>query len=223
MGDPTRIQAVTFDVGGTLIEPWPSVGHIYAKVAANHGIANLSSDELQQRFVAAFRRRARSIHSATEWAEIVDETFVGLVVEPPSRTFFPELYERFAQAGAWRIYPDVEPALAALAGRGLKLGVVSNWDDRLRPLLEALDLTRSLGTIVVSCEVGANKPAPAIFRKAVEQLGVPPHAILHVGDSFEMDVQGARTAGLKAVQIKRQIHAAQSGEITSLGDLLLLV
>jgi putative hydrolase of the HAD superfamily len=223
MGDPTGIQAVTFDVGGTLIEPWPSVGHIYAEVAARHGIANLSSYELQRRFVAAFRRRARSIHSATEWAEIVDETFAGLVAEPPSRTFFPELYERFAQTGAWRIYPDVEPALAALAGRGLKLGVVSNWDDRLRPLLEALGLTRGLGIIVVSCEVGASKPSPAIFNEAAEQLGVPPHAILHVGDSFEMDVQGARAAGLKAVQIERQTHSAQTGQITSLGDLLLLV
>jgi putative hydrolase of the HAD superfamily len=221
MRDP--IQAVTFDVGGTLIQPWPSVGHVYAEVAANHGIANLPHDGLQRRFATAFYRRARAIHSAKEWAEIVDETFAGLTAELPSRTFFPELYERFAQPGAWRIYPDVEPTLAALAGRGLKLGVVSNWDDRLRPLLHALGLARDLETIVVSCEIGASKPAPAIFQKAVEQLGVPPYAILHVGDSFEMDVQGARAAGLKAVQIERKTKPAQPGQITSLDDLLLLI
>jgi len=223
MRDPTKIQAVTFDVGGTLIEPWPSVGHVYAEVAASHGIANLSAEELQRRFVTAFRRRARSTHSAEEWAEIVDETFAGLATELPRQTFFPELYERFAQAAAWRIYPDVEPTLAALAGRRLKLGVISNWDDRLRPLLNALGLTRSLGTIVVSYEVGASKPASAIFRKAAEQLGVPPHAILHVGDSFEMDVQGAQTAGLQAVQIVRKTKPTQPGQIASLGELLALI
>jgi putative hydrolase of the HAD superfamily len=223
MGDPPKIQAVTFDVGGTLIEPWPSVGHVYAEVAASHGIANLSHEELQRRFVTAFHRRARSIHSAEEWAEIVDETFAGLVVELPSKTFFPELYERFAQATAWRVYPDVEPTLAALARRGLKLGVISNWDDRLRPLLNALGLARNFEMIVVSCEVGASKPAPAIFQKAAEQLGVPPHTILHVGDSFEMDVQGAHTAGLKAVQIERKAKPLHAGQIESLLDLLPLI
>jgi len=223
MRNPTGIQAVTFDVGGTLIEPWPSVGHVYAEVAANHGIANLSHDELQRRFVTAFHRRARSIHSAAECAEIVDETFVGLVVEPPSKTFFPELHERFAQANAWRIYPDVEPTLAALAGRGLKLGVVSNWDDRLRPLLITLGLARRFETIVVSCEVGASKPAPVIYKRAAEQLGVPPHAILHVGDSFEMDVQGARTTGFQALQIERNAKPLRAGQIESLLDLSRLV
>ena len=221
MRDP--IHAVTFDVGGTLIEPWPSVGHVYAEVAANRGIANLTPEELQRRFVTAFHRRARPLHSAEDWAEIVDETFAGLVTELPSKTFFPELYERFAQAAAWRIYPDVEPTLGALAGRGLKLGVISNWDDRLRPLLSALGLADSFETIIVSCEAGASKPATAIFQKAAEQLGVPPHTILHVGDSFAMDVEGARTAGLKAVQIERKAPPAQHGQITSLGDLLLLI
>ena len=217
------IQAVTFDVGGTLIEPWPSVGHVYAEVAASHGITNLSHEELQRRFVTAFHRRARSIHSAEEWAELVDETFTGLVAEPPSKTFFPDLYERFAQAAAWRIYSDVAPAFAALAGCGLKLGVVSNWDVRLRPLLITLGLARNFETIVVSCEVRASKPAPAIFQKAAEQLHAPPDTILHVGDSFEMDVAGARTAGFTALQIERNAKPLRAGQIESLLDLLPLV
>ena len=219
----TKIQAVTFDVGGTLIEPFPSVGNIYAEVAASHGIAHLSHQELQRRFVTAFHRRARAIHSAEEWAEIVDETFAGLVAEPPSKTFFPGLYERFAQAAAWRIYPDVELTLAALAGRGLKLGVISNWDGRLRPLLITLGLARSFETVVVSCEVSASKPAPAIFQKAAEQLHAPPDTILHVGDSFEMDVAGARAAGFQALQIERNAKPLHAGQIESLLDLLPLV
>ena len=223
MRDSTKIQAVTFDVGGTLIEPWPSVGHVYAEVAASNGISNLSHQELQSRFVAAFRRRTRPLHSADEWAEIVDATFAGLVTEPPSKTFFLQLYERFAQPAAWRIYPDVEPTLAALAERGVKLGVVSNWDDRLRPLLDALGLACRFDTIVVSSEIGVSKPAPGIFRKAAELLRTPPQAILHVGDSFEMDVEGARAAGLQARQIERTARPIRAGQIDTLLDLLSIV
>jgi putative hydrolase of the HAD superfamily len=223
MREAREIQAVTFDVGGTLIEPWPSVGHVYAEVAATHGIANLSPEELQRRFVSAFQRCTRALHCAEDWSGIVDETFAGLVAEPPSTTFFRELYERFSQAATWRIYPDVEPTLAALAGRGLKLGVVSNWDDRLRPLLHSLGLARHFEIIVVSYEVGVSKPASAIFQEATERLGVAPCAILHVGDSFEVDVQGALAAGFKAVQIGRKPGPLCVGQIASLPDLLPLL
>ena len=123
----------------------------------------------------------------------------------------------------WRIYSDVESAFAALAGRGLKLGVVSNWDGRLRPLLITLGLARNFETIVVSCEVSASKPAPAIFQKAAEQLHTPPDTILHVGDSFEMDVAGARAAGFTALQIERNAKPLHAGQIESLLGLLPLV
>ena len=216
--DPTRIRAVTFDVGGTLIAPWPSVGHVYAEVAASHGIANLSPDELECRFASAFHRRERSPSTAEEWAEIVDETFAGLVAEPPSRTFFPELYERFARPGAWRVFEDVLPTLATLKERGVRLGVISNWDDRLRPLLTSLDLSHHFESIIVSCEIGASKPSPAPFLAAAKALGAPPDRILHVGDSFDMDIAGARAAGLPALQIVRDPNVVVAGQIRSLSD-----
>ena len=223
MRGPAKIRAVTFDVGGTLIEPWPSVGHVYAEVAARHGAPNLSPVDLAKRFGIAFRRRARSIHSAAEWAEIVDETFAGLVREPPRKTFFPELYERFAQAAAWRIFPDAKPTLAALAEGGIKLGVISNWDSRLRPLLEALDLAGWFEVIVVSCEAGASKPSPVIFLEATRLLGVAATATLHVGDSHQADVLGARGSGLQAIQIARQTPSPGEGQIQSLAELVALL
>jgi putative hydrolase of the HAD superfamily len=213
------IQAVTFDVGNTLIAPWPSVGHVYAEVAAAHGHGNCSAEALERRFRAAFHARGGLINTKQEWSLIVDETFAGLLSKPPSESFFPELYERFAQAGAWRIFEDVVPTLAALRQRGLKLGVISNWDDRLRPLLKSLQIADQFDVIVVSCEVGASKPASAIFRAAVKQLGVPACSLLHVGDSFAMDVLGARAAGLHAVQIERQAEAGHDSQIKSLLDL----
>lgn len=215
-----EIRAVTFDVGGTLIEPWPSVGHIYAEVAAIHGVNNLLPEEMSRRFAAAFRTRKRSPNSAADWASLVDEVFAGLVAKPPSQTFFPELYKRFARADAWRIYDDVVPTLEVLAARGIRLGVISNWDERLRPLLHSLKLAERFETIVASCEVGVGKPSSAIFQAAIRQLNSPANAVLHVGDSFEMDVTGARAAGFRATQIVRKAAASSDGQIRSLLDLL---
>ena len=65
----------------------------------------------------------------------MDQTFAGLTKARPSETFFHELYERFARPDAWEVFPDVVSVLEELAESGLKLGVISNWDERLRPLL----------------------------------------------------------------------------------------
>src|ERR1041385_3524989 len=97
MGVRRKIQAVTFDVGHTLIEPHLSVGEVYAEVAARHGHANLSPAELQRRFEAALPPRGGAVDTRAEWAEIGDATFGDLVTPPPSKTFFPELFERFGQ------------------------------------------------------------------------------------------------------------------------------
>ena len=209
------IRAVTFDVGGTLLACWPSVGDIYAQEAARHGLAGISPDALNQRFAAAWLARKDFRHTRSQWSALVDETFRGFTVRPPSETFFPRLFDRFAQPDAWRVFDDALPALVALSRRGLKLGIVSNWDERLRPLLTSLKLDRYFHTIVVSCEIGSAKPDEAIFAAAVAALDVPPAAILHVGDSFEMDVAGARAAGLQAILLQRGAPRA-AGAIGSL-------
>lgn len=212
-----QIKAVTFDVGGTLIEPWPSVGHIYAEVAARHGQKNLSTDALNARFRAAWKAQPGFAHSRLAWAELVDEVFTGLVPNAPSRTFFPALYERFVEADAWRIFEDVVPALETLATRGFKLGVISNWDERLRELLRSLKLDRHFEAFAISCEVGSCKPSAAIFDHLAATLGVPAKAILHVGDSLELDVAGAKAAGFQALRIDRT--AGQLDELRSLTEL----
>ena len=215
------IRAVTFDVGNTLIRVWPSVGHIYAEVAAAaHGHAGLAPAELNQRFRAVLNAHGRAVNTKPEWARIVSEAFAGLLPAPACEKIFPELYDRFTQASAWKIFEDVEPALLALRQRGLKLGVISNWDDRLRPLLHALRLSERFDAIVISCEVGASKPAPAIFVAAVKQLGVPATSILHVGDNFELDVAGANAAGLRGVQVDRRATVLGEAQISSLVGLL---
>jgi len=96
----------------------------------------------------------------------------------------------------------VEEPLRRWRARGIRLAVVSNFDQRLIGLLEALGLAELLETVVVSSAVGAAKPDPLPFQRALQQLQLPPEAVWHIGDSPE-DEAGARAAGLRCLLIRR--------------------
>jgi putative hydrolase of the HAD superfamily len=213
------IRAVTFDVGGTLIAPFPSVGHIYAEVAAAHGVTGLDPADVDRRFAEAWKLHRPETYVKAEWAALVDATFAGLTSEPPSRTFFDELYARFTWTDCWRIFDDVLPTLVALRTRGLRLGLISNWDERLRPLLDALELTPCFDACLISCEVGAAKPDGLIFAAAAEALELKPREILHVGDGNREDVGGALVAGFQPLLIDRN-QPAGNGRISDLRQIL---
>lgn len=201
-----HIRAVTFDVGGTLIEPWLSVGHVYSTVASRHGF-EISPEILNERFATAWKAKHNFGHSMRDWSDLVDATFGDLIPKPPSQTFFPELYEEFAVRRSWKVFDDVVPYLTELRERNLRLAVISNWDERLRPLLVSLELAHFFETIVVSIEVGTPKPDANIFKVGAAKLQLPPDQILHIGDSPREDVEGARNAGFDALLIHR--HAGQ--------------
>jgi putative hydrolase of the HAD superfamily len=214
-----NVKAVTFDVGGTLIEPWPSVGHAYAEVAGRHGV-QVEPDEVTSRFVNAWQSRGDFAYTKAAWAEIVDQSFAGLTTVLPSQTFFDELYHEFATSKPWQIYPDVLPTLEALGIRKMRLAVISNWDDRLRVLLESLAIAHQFEVIIVSAEVGHTKPLSEIFQTAAEALQLPPDDILHVGDSEKEDHQGALAAGFQSRWLCRDSAEPIGHSITSLEDLL---
>ena len=100
-------------------------------------------------------------------------------------------------------YPDVSPALRALRAAGLTLVVTSNWDCSLGDWLEPLGLLELVDGVVTSAVVGVAKPDPAPFRRALEVAGVEAGRAVHVGDSLENDVAGARAAGIRAVLLAR--------------------
>jgi putative hydrolase of the HAD superfamily len=203
-----------------LIDPWPSVGSVYARVASRHAPCRIAPATLDRRFHAAWRKRdQRFDYSRAGWAGMVRQTFAGLSPLATHPAFFADLYAHFATAEPWRIYADVLPALRALKRRGLKLAVISNWDNRLRPLLTALRLSPLFNSIVVSAEFGVHKPAPDIFFHAAKTLRLSPAAILHVGDSAEEDVAGARRAGFAALRIDRTRKRSTRSTIRSLAEL----
>ncbi|MBI3946235.1 MAG: HAD-IA family hydrolase [Armatimonadetes bacterium] len=123
----------------------------------------------------------------------------------------------------FRLYPDALPALDALRNAGLRPGVISNWDCTLPGILRRLGLEERLGVVAVSSLAGHAKPDPALFREALRRAGAPPEAALHVGDSYEHDVLGARAAGVQAALLDRSGGPAPAADLTVISSLAELV
>jgi putative hydrolase of the HAD superfamily len=161
------LSAVTFDATHTLFHA-PRMAAIYSEVLTRHGMQigpsvlrpllrdvwqelSCSADPRHDRFAAHPQARAGF------WRRFLERLCERLEVPPVSPFAARELYERFARADAWAVYPDVVPALQELRRRGLRLAVVSNWDERLPRLLLALDLAGYFDAIVFSQEAGVEK------------------------------------------------------------------
>ena len=224
-----NLRAVLFDAADTLFRIHGSVGAAYAVVAARHGVT-AAAPEVEQRFRAAFRRMPPlSFPGAPEaelpqleyawWKQIVTAVFAGTRFNDFD-AFFAELFEYFARGDSWDLFADTEPALAALRARGLRLAIVSNFDGRLTRVCESLGIARYFDTIVMSGRVGAAKPDPRIFEVALQRLGVSPAEAAHVGDSAREDVEGARSAGLQGILIRRDVPASGPGVVCSLSEIL---
>ena len=97
------------------------------------------------------------------------------------------------------VVPGTREALARLRAARLRLGVVSNSDGRVDAALEAAGLREFFEVVIDSALAGVEKPDPAIFQAALEALGVPAPDALYVGDLYDVDVLGARAAGMDAV------------------------
>ncbi|HEY1277569.1 MAG TPA: HAD-IA family hydrolase [Thermoleophilaceae bacterium] len=112
---------------------------------------------------------------------------------------------RRAMLGAleFEAYPDAAPALRGLREAGHVLVIVSNWDCSLPDWLGHTGLLELVDRVVTSADVGAAKPDPAMFERALEVAGSSAEDSVHVGDSLDNDVRGAGAAGIRAVLVQR--------------------
>ena len=203
MEEPIAVESVVFDVGGTLIDPVSSVGEIYASVASEHGWTGLDAKRLDGQFHDAWKSKEEFHYRLEDWEEIVIQSFAGVLEPSACSDIFPTLYRRFEDSSNWLVHEDVVPTLDALAGRGFRLGIISNWDQRLKPLLRALRLERFFEWIFVSCDIGFEKPSSVIFEYALSKMGLPSERIIYVGDQRDVDVLGARQVGMHSKLIDR--------------------
>lgn len=133
--------------------------------------------------------------------------------DPAAATRVAAIETRFQREAA-RLYDGTLEALAALRQQGLRLALVCNVTAASRQVPEQLGITRYLDAVIVSCEVGAMKPEPAIYLAACARLGVQPAACLFAGDGGNQELNGARTLGMRTVWIDQPRNAAW-GSMTS--------
>jgi HAD superfamily hydrolase (TIGR01509 family) len=135
--------------------------------------------------------------------EIDRLAIAGLGIGPLPDAFFRRLSELFLVTSHWHVFPEVPAALDELRARHLIVGAVSNWVWSLPELLHSLELVSHFDFIAASARVGYEKPHPGIFRYALEQAGVRPSEVIHVGDHLDADLEGALGVGIAPVLIDR--------------------
>ena len=223
-------RAVLLDATGTLFDVARPLGDAYSELARKFG-GELDADAMTAGFRTAFAdtppmafpgRRGADLDRAERgwWRAVVERVTRAAGGVPEFDAYFDRLFTHYASAPAWRVYPEVPEVLEALRERDLALAVVSNFDSRLPPLLDALGLGPFFDAVVCSGAVGAAKPDGAIFTHALAALGVEASEALHVGDSRVNDYDGARAAGVEALLVDRGTMARGSGTIPDLRGIL---
>ncbi|MBD2017182.1 HAD family hydrolase [Microcoleus sp. FACHB-53] len=210
-------KVIFLDAVGTLFGVRGSVGEVYSAIAQRYGV-QVPIDPLNQAFVQAFANTNPPVFPGCYpdeipqcefewWRVIAQRTFqqVGVLHQfVDFDDFFDQLYNYFATAEPWFIYPDVLPALQAWQRIGIEMGIVSNFDSRLDYVLDALNLKEFFTSITVSTQAGVAKPDSRIFSIALQKHLCEPQEAWHIGDSFTQDFQGAKAAGIRAILLERK-------------------
>jgi REG-2-like HAD superfamily hydrolase len=181
---PAGLRPLLLDVGGTLLEPAEPVDRVYLRLGRPFGVRSVD-------FRAAWRGRDPRIQQTGDgrpfWRALVEQ---ATGCDDPS--YFELLYATYQRAEAWSVAAGARELLEAHP----RVALVSNWDTRLRPTIQALGLP--VAGIACSGELGVEKPDPALFLEGCRLLGCSPAEALHVGDSEREDLLGARAAGIEA-------------------------
>jgi putative hydrolase of the HAD superfamily len=224
---PKAAHAIVYDAVGTLIHVQPSVAHIYAAIGQRFG-SRLTIEQINGRFRAAFARQERldrdmawrtdETRERQRWCDIVAEVLDDVA---DAAGCFEALFEAFGKADAWACDADAAAVIATLQTRGVKQAVASNFDGRLRGMLEAMPGLDGLTPIIISSEVGWRKPAPEFFAHLLQKLQLPARDVLFVGDDRGNDFEAARGAGMWAVLLDpARKHLDVAARLERLRDLL---
>jgi putative hydrolase of the HAD superfamily len=225
--DLPNFDCALFDAGLTLIHPVDAVEKIYAGYAQHSGIPlEELVPRIRHHFREVFDQERRVLARGADgfvWSDELDqrmwkrlcfavaEAIPGLTSDP--QAWYEQLYSYFGAVDTWRPYPETVQTLVRLRERGVRLGVVSNWDSRLPSILDGLEITGLVDVVVVSAVVGVRKPGARIFELALERLGARPEATIMVGDSLPDDVKGAAGAGLSPVLVDRSGAPSPAGVV----------
>jgi len=215
LAQPQSIRAVFFDAGYTLLSPHPSVIELVRTVCERHGTP-IDPECVRQRLDIA-EQGLRLTTKAEPWTWGDEQAITRIwtnyfhellqaclnVDEDALGEYVRDLVAAFDSAGEYALYPDVLPVLSAIKERGLTLGVISDWGMSLALILQHHDLTQYFDFAVISAQIRRAKPDPELFLTALRRADAIPDYALHIGDSYLLDVLGARAAGITPILLDR--------------------
>jgi putative hydrolase of the HAD superfamily len=215
LAQPQAIRAVFFDAGYTLLAPHPSVVELVRDVCERRGTP-IGPECLQQQLDVA-EQHLRRATKAQPWTwsdeETINRVWSGYfhellrpclnLDEKALDACVDDLVADFDSASSYALYPDVLPVLGALQAHGLTLGVISDWGMSLALILQHHDLTQYFDFAVISAQIRRAKPDPELFLTALRRADAIPDYALHIGDSYVLDVLGARAAGITPILLDR--------------------
>lgn len=197
------LETVFLDAGGVLIFPnWWRI----SEALARHGV-HVRPEQLSAAEPHAKRQldRSRTIQATNDakrgwlYFNLILE-HAGVDVSERTAAALAELHAYHQSSNLWEYMPDdVLPALRTLRRRGLQLVIVSNANGTVGQLAERLGLTECVERVLDSFVEQVEKPDPRFFEIALERSGARREATIHVGDLYEVDVVGARAAGITPV------------------------
>lgn len=202
---------IIFDSTGTLMTPDPEPASVYQATAQQLG-SQLPRDEIRANLRAAMRRHffgSTAFEPTTQeverdrWQKIVADTLPDLAGESLA-TAFRTLWQHFASPQTWRLYDDVPISIERLKAKGYRVAVASNFDGRLRTVLEGMPIRDRFDAVLISSDLGWSKPNPQFYLSAAQCLGATDLSkLLMIGDTELGDVVAAKRAGLDARHLVR--------------------
>jgi putative hydrolase of the HAD superfamily len=225
---PDPLDCVLFDAGDTLLAPAPSFQGRFVAVAADHGLP-LEEAAVDAAIAAAVRAAAWPedwTDPATQrefWMGFYQEILATLGHADDGILLAEALFASFSDPAGYQLFEDVRPALEELAGRGVTLGVVSNFEPWLADILALQGIDHLFATVAISGVLGVAKPDPGIFQAALAEAGADPAATVHVGDQPANDVAAARAVGITPVLIDRFTRYPEPDHTHRVEDLMGLV
>jgi putative hydrolase of the HAD superfamily len=223
-------RAVFFDAGETLVHPHPSFPELLTITLREEGL-EVDPALIREKLHVVSDRFALSARDGELWSTSPERSkrfwssvygeLLGEMGLAFGDSLVDRLYTTFTDLSNYRLFPDVEPALTGLRDAGLKLGVISNFEEWLERLLESLDVTRFFEVRIISGVEGLEKPDPRIFRLALDRTGVTAQESVYIGDNPMFDVEPAAAVGMFAVLLDRRgrFPDHRGLRVTSLEDL----
>jgi HAD superfamily hydrolase (TIGR01549 family) len=199
------LRAVLLDVDFTLFRPGPELGpEGYRRLGERHGLV-LDPDRYSDARAAAIDllqgdRELR--HDEEVWIAFTEQIVLGMGgASPGARACAVDMVREWERHENFTLYEDALPVLAELRRHALRIGLVSNGQRDLEEFVvhHALDVDAVVG----SKSHGRTKPHPSIFLSALEALGAAPDETAMVGDSYEDDIEGARSLGMRGILLDR--------------------